>query len=1208
MIIENLALYLLEDLNWPVYPIPAILLKELRMYLKKLSIQGFKSFVSPTELQFDSGITAIVGPNGCGKSNIVDALRWVIGEQRARVLRSDKMDSVIFNGTTQRRPVGLAEVQLTIANTRGVLPLEYSEVTLGRRLYRSGEAEYLLNGVECRLRDITDLFTDTGMGAGAYSVIELKMVDEILSENTQDRRRLFEEASGVTRYKKRRTDALRKLDHTQSDLARVQDLTDEISTRVRSLKRQAKIAERYLRYKAELRTSHMNLLKFEYDRLLREEKILTDKAGEISDTCAGLSAQLHTYDAQLETLRTKFVAEEEKAQVNRQALVDQEQRIIKLEGDLRLEEVNKKTITQNLDRLATERKGVVIELEGLSVQREAVKSSLADAVVEVEKMANILDQATAERDAVREQLEKLEVKGGFFRRTVNDLSQQKSDYQRQTDRLQSRIIHLREEGKRLEEERKSEAKAYRDATKVAESAKKSLEQAKKRLEHARAEREKAEASHAALGRKIADVEGAVQRAEKHLAAKYAEAKILEDLVNTYDFFPDAVRYLLTEVDDIQVTTLGDLMTCAPEHRAALAASLEPYGGCIIVETELVAKMAAERLRTEDKGRAYFIILENIPPVPLSDETPPDALVALIRLRKEMYRPVAHLLLQDVLLVESLDIARPLMKGKKGSRYRYVTSDGEWVDQRGILYAGGNEEGGTYSHLARQDSLRAAMAIISDLQKQVEDEKSVLTETFEAQNQIGLSDIINRVREAEQLYLEADRIAQKHSQVRELGANQLAVLTRRQQQIVQEISELELDAQPHDDQLSHMDQKLAQVSEESKEIEKKIQSGREKLNQTQTAYVDAHATSVQAVANRERLEADLQRIEESQSRLNTRASRHSEEHTALEEMQDNAKIQIEQLTEQLEAERSYRETLSQVNAEDSSREHELRIELEQTSERVRKAQRSLQEAREQETTIRVKCSAVEARKEDLLVRANEDYAVDLTRIPEIEGVDDSALKEQIQETERKLKSMGNVNALALEEYEKQNERLEFMLEQLSDLEEARDTLVHTIKEINRTASKQFLDTYVLIRENFQTLFRELFGEKAKCELDLTEPDDVLESPIAVIAKPSGKRPVSIAQLSSGEKTLTAIALLFAIYLIKPSPFCFLDEVDAPLDDTNVDHFMRIIHRFSSETQFVLVTHNKRTMEMASRLYGVTMQEEGVSSLVSIRFDEAVAMGK
>ncbi len=1176
------------------------------MYLKKLSIQGFKSFVSATDLQFDPGITAIVGPNGCGKSNIVDALRWVIGEQRARVLRSDRMDSVIFNGTSHRRAMGLAEVQLTIANTRGVLPLEYSEVTLGRRLYRSGEAEYLLNGVTCRLLDITDLFTDTGMGAGAYSVIELKMIDQILSENTQDRRRLFEEASGITRYKNRRTDALRKLDHMQSDLDRVRDLTDEISSQVRSLKRQATIAERYLRYKTELRTAQVNLLRLEYGRHEAEEKILTDEIANFSDICSDLAAQVHSCEAQQELLRTKLVAEEKRSKRNRQAFVEHEQRIIKLEGDLRLEKANQDSIAEKLVRLARDREVVDSELEELVQQYESTQQALSVASSEAGKTEDLRDQAADQRNRAREHLQASELKWETLTTTVNHLNQEKNDSQRQTDQLQSRIFHLKDEMDRLAEEIKSKEQINRDAIKSADRAELKLKKAQKDLEHVSAERQKAEASHAALDVKIADAERAVQMEETHLAAKDAEVTILLDLISAYDFLPDAVRYLLTDVTDIEVTPLTDLISCSSEYRAALTASLEPYGGCIVAETELAAKEAAQRLRTEDKGMAYFIILENIPSILIDEEYPPNALLAHIGLRNEIYKPIVQLLLGDVILIESLDAARALLSGEGGRSHRYVTSEGEWVDGRGVLYAGGNEEGGMYSHLARRDSLRAAQEASSELRDQLEKAKSILTAVQVEQQQIQLPKLIQGTRSAEKIVSEADHTAQKYLQIRELGLNQVTSLQSRQQQIAQEIAELESEAQPCGDQLSHIDEELDRAKDQVKSIDEEILSWKDKLDQMQNLYVTAQTSAVQAVANRERLESDLKRIEQGQQSLNFRAMRHCQDQSDLEEMQQSAASKVKMMTKRLKTERASRKDLDAINAQDSSREHELRLELEQVNERVRNARRELQDARLEETNIRVKHSAVKARRKDVVVRAQENFGVELTSISVSDGNEDS-LKEQIQETERKLQSMGNVNALALEEYEKQNERLEFMISQRADLEEAEQTLVSTINEINRTASKQFLDTYTLIQDNFQVLFCELFGEKAKCELSLTNSSDPLESPIAVTARPSGKRPVSIAQLSSGEKTLTAIALLFAIYMIKPSPFCFLDEVDAPLDDTNVDHFMRIIRRFSSNTQFVLVTHNKRTMEMANRLYGITMQEEGVSSLVSVRFDEVGAMG-
>ena len=1176
------------------------------MYLGKLLVQGFKSFPSATEMCFDPGITAIVGPNGCGKSNIVDALRWVIGEQRARVLRSDRMDNIIFNGTSKRRAVGLAEVQLTIMNTRGILPLEYSEVMLGRRLYRSGEAEYLLNGVPCRLRDITDLFTDTGMGAGAYSVIELKMIEEILSESTQDRRRLFEEASGITRYKKRRADALRKLDNMKSDLARVRDLKDEISTRVRSLKRQATIAERYLRYKSELNSAQLTLLQYEYNWLAFEEEDLAEDEARIADLCIDLTSKLHAYDAQLEALRTRFVSEQQSAEANRQELVRHEQRVAGLEGEIRLGRANLKMIARDLDRLLVEGETAASESAELSDDRESVSSALSAAMPQAAKAAQDLDDAISSRDTAREKLGLLERERKSLQGTTNDLSKHRAGIQRRVDRLQGRITHLRREEDRLSAEQESGGETDAGAAKAVEDANHALEEARRQLDTARSERTAAETANEALARKVTHAEDDVRLAEQSLAAKLGEAKILRDLVDAYEFFPDAVRYLSTETENIEVSALGDLITCEPKYRAALAGALGTYGTCMVAKTEADAKAAAEVLRSGSKGRAYFIVLENVQDRPLVKENRPNALRALVRLREEDCAPIVDLLLQDVFLAESLEQARVMLNNGGGANERYVTLQGEWIDAKGVVYAGGDEEGGVYSYLVQRGNLQEASDACSKLEEQVERAKNQLTEIRTAQRQLKLNEVVDHVRIAEAKYAEASRTAQNCVQIHEIASNRLGELRHRKSQVEQEILDLELQVQSYGDELQASDVKLAEIQKHLNLVDDKIESCAMLLEAAQNAHIGAQAAAVKTASECDRLKGDLKRLEQHQIRLDKRIAQQGRDHAALIQAQKKVSAQVHELTRKRDDERARRKGLDNLSAQDKAREHESRVELELVNDRLRKGRRALQEAKQEEADIRVKRSAVAARLEDMVHRASEEYGTKLTKTSEETQIDEIALREEIKQKERKLQSMGNVNALALEEYEKENERLEFIETQFTDLEEAQNTLIRTIREINRTASKQFIDTFVLIRENFRELFCELFGEKAKCELDLTVPEDVLESPIAVTARPSGKRPVSIAQLSSGEKTLTAIALLFAIYLVKPSPFCFLDEVDAPLDDVNVEHFMRLIRRFSSDTQFVLVTHNKRTMEMADRLYGVTMQEEGVSSLVSVRFEEAMAM--
>ena len=1176
------------------------------MYLGKLLVQGFKSFASATELCFDPGITAIVGPNGCGKSNIVDALRWVIGEQRARVLRSDRMDNIIFNGTSKRRAVGLAEVQLTIMNTRGILPLEYSEVMLGRRLYRSGEAEYLLNGVPCRLRDITDLFTDTGMGAGAYSVIELKMIEEILSESTQDRRRLFEEASGITRYKKRRADALRKLDNMKSDLARVRDLKDEISTRVRSLKRQATIAERHLRYKSELKSAQLTLLQSEYTWLAFEEDDLAEDEARIADLCVDLTSKLHAYDAQLEALRTRFVSEQQSAEANRQELVRHEQRVAELEGEIRLGQATLKMIARDLDRLFVEGETAASESAELSDDRESVSSALSAAMPQAAKAAQDLDEAISARDTARENLGLLERKRMSLQGTANDLSQQRVGIQRQVDRLQGRITHLKREEDRLSAEQESGGETDAGAAKAVEAANHALEEAKRQLDAARSERSAAESANEALARRITHGEDAVRLAEKSLAAKLGEAKILRDLVDAYEFFPDAVRYLSIQTESNEVAALGDLIECEPKYRAALAGALGAYGACMVAKTEADAEAAAELLRLADMGRACFIVLENVPDTPLVKEYGSNALRTLVKLREQDCAPIVNLLLQDVFLAESLEEAQLLLKNGGGKNDRYVTMQGEWIDATGMLYAGGDEEGGVYSYLVQRGNLQEAKDACRNLEEQVEQAKYLLTEIRTAQRQLKLKEVVDHARMAEAKYAEASSTAQNCAQIHKIASNRLEELKYRQAQVVQEILDLESQVQSYGDELQESDEKLAEKRKHLKLVNDKIETSARQLDEAQNTHIGAQAAAVKTASECDRLKGDLKRLDQHQTRLDNRVAQQGRDHAALIQAQKKVSAQVHELTRKRDDERARRNDLDNLSVQDKTREHESRVELELVNDRLRKGRRALQEAKQEEADVRVKRSALAARLEDMVHRASEEYGIKLTKNSEETEIDEVALREEIRQKEHKLQSMGSVNALALEEYEKENERLEFIETQFTDLEEAQNTLIRTIREINRTASKQFIDTFVLIRENFRELFCELFGEKAKCELDLTVPEDVLESPIAVTARPSGKRPVSIAQLSSGEKTLTAIALLFAIYLVKPSPFCFLDEVDAPLDDANVEHFMRLIRRFSSDTQFVLVTHNKRTMEMADRLYGVTMQEEGISSLVSVRFEEAMAM--
>ncbi|MBT8400748.1 MAG: AAA family ATPase, partial [Rhodothermia bacterium] len=528
------------------------------MYLSKIELHGFKSFAGRTQLQFDPGITAVVGPNGCGKSNIVDAVRWVIGEQRARVLRSEKMENVIFNGTAKRRPLGMSEVKLTIENTRGVLPVEYSEVVIGRRLYRSGESEYLLNGVQCRLKDITDLFMDTGMGAGAYSVIELKMIEEILSDNAQDRRRLFEEAAGITKYKLRRAQTMRKLDSTQVDLTRLRDLVEEIEKRVRSLKRQANKAARYRELEEELRTLELTLAWLEYSRLEQQRSALDDEIKNLHDDLEGQNAQQGKQEAELESLRKTQIEREERLLESESELQRHVDAVRRIEGELRLLGQRLDVCRRDRARNTSERAEALDRAKTLESELDDLRERLAAAKPELEARTAELEKAREERDRTRDAAESVRVQVQEIREKVGKVSEELATRQRQLDRLESRNELLEQDRNACVAQIEGLQSSVVDVKAELESAHEAVEVAQKAVDIARRELQKAEERKEALETDRGRTTEALRRVEKQREAAAAEVQLLSSLVTSYDDFSEAVQYLAEQQND----NGGDLMTVA----------------------------------------------------------------------------------------------------------------------------------------------------------------------------------------------------------------------------------------------------------------------------------------------------------------------------------------------------------------------------------------------------------------------------------------------------------------------------------------------------------------------------------------------------------------------------------------------------------------------------------------------------------------------
>jgi chromosome segregation protein len=1176
------------------------------MYLSRLDLHGFKSFAERTSMQFDPGVTAVVGPNGCGKSNIVDAVRWVIGEQRARILRSDKMESVIFNGTAKKRPLGMAEVLLTIENNRGVLPVEFDEITIGRRLYRSGESEYLLNGIQCRLKDITDLFMDTGMGAGAYSVIELKMIEEILSDNALDRRRLFEEAAGITRYKTRRSQALKKLDNTQADLTRLKDLLDEIEKRVRSLKRQASTATRYKEVSSRLRKLELSLSRIEFDRL-------NGRRGDLERDIASLRYELEAQiarhgesEAALEATKLRLLEREEgfaAAQAELRAHLEDVQR---LESELRLRDERIESGRRDLERSNREQAESEERVVGLDLEAASLEESISRVAPDVEAATDKLERAASERDAAGLAADEARTSLSALRAATQRSTDEAADRRRTLDREISRIELL--EGDRqqctesvttVERELETTRAALDDATSL------STKRAEDVIE-ARADLDEALALESRLAEELNQLRHALQDQERRAEAKAAEVQLLESLVSSYDDATDAVRFLAEERgwSDHELITVADIIGCDDAWRGAVEAALGEYADCVVVRSDVELDHAVRKLREANRGRVTFIVLDRLPVVQSPDERIDGAqpLVRFVRALHPDYDNLAKALLRNAFVVDEID---PNTRLAPGLGIRVFTPSGEWLDDSGSVHVGSEPPAQTLSpRFGRREQLKLATRDHASLREAILKRQGEVEQAELAVAQVDAGSFRSLVAARELSAVEADKVAAQarfeydaaQRRRSELG-DRIKALGGTIDGLGQTIAALGVVV---DEDLV----RLGALKREAAAAEEVFHSTESESRVALARYSEANLAAVELRNQQENLQRDLDRAHDTLDALRGRIADRMQHITTVEKEIAESAAEHSQIEVQIAELMAQREALELAVDNRRNELHEGRTEIADIEATLREIRRAKEEHQREENQRAVKLAEVQTRVEELVRHIDEDYSVSIAEVMvDEESIDDeSDARREVVELRRQVRSMGPINELALEEYAHEQERFDFLSQQLADLTEAERTLLTTIDEINTTASTRFMATFEAIRGNFSALFADLFGNETSAEVILEDPTDPLESAIEVMARPRGKRPSVLAQLSGGEKTLTAIALLFAIYLVKPSPFCILDEVDAPLDDANIGRFMQIIRKFSTSTQFILVTHNKRTMEAADRMYGVTMQEQGVSNLVGVKFED------
>lgn len=1182
------------------------------MQLTSLEIKGFKSFGDKVTIKFDEGITGIVGPNGCGKSNVVDSIRWVLGEQKIKSLRSEKMENVIFNGTKNRKPTQLAEVSLSFNNTKNLLPTDYTNVTITRRYYRSGESEYQLNGITCRLKDITNLFLDTGIASNSYAIIELGMVDNILNDKDNSRRGLFEEAAGISKFKIRKKETLRKLDDTDADLDRVDDLLFEIEKNLKSLEKQARQAQRYYQIKEDYKVLSVELAKKTVQQQKDKFNSLNKKNQDANDKKISLNKQLAEKEAEVEKAKAELVSREKLLSSRQKTLNEHVNRIRQYESDKKIKNERLRFLNDKSDNLKE-----VIEQDRKSSERASFSiSSLSKEKItsekilaEVEAKLNVLQKDYEEEKTKTEDLRKqaetlhtnlatkkeaayqttksLELKTFQLSALKQELEKASSDSTVQTESIQSFETRLKE----ISEQRADKQQQYDYLKSKDEELKKRISSLEKTIEVIRDE-------HSQVNRK--------------LDASQNEYNLTKSLVDNLEGFPEAIKFLKKNKSwSKDAPLLSDILTCPEEYRVTVENYLEPYMNYYIVDTEAEAYKAINLLSDASRGKAHFFILDRFEKF---KTTPTEFLENAVPATEVMefeakYKKLISYILDNVYITEG---NHPTDAESKNCIL--ITKSGKVINRQFSISGGsvGLFEG---KKIGRAKNLEKLSATIKKLKTKLNEVNQNQEEKVKDLNRLKEN---NYEEELEAVQTELQRVNEEYVSFKtkqEQFAEMLSANTDKKEDILEKITVLEEELDGLAPQEAENQKELDELEARYATIREEVSSFNELLSQKSSAYNQENiiyhqqqnkVTSIaQEISFKEtNLEASKERIEKNQSELKI-TDEEIKQLISKTESSDDELITMYDEKESIEkgvneAEREYyasREVIE--NSEKAARE--IQRERESTDMAIMELQGELNETKLQLSSVKERLSVEFDVNIDSLLEEKEEGS-DNKAVAEARQLTEDELRDKVDKLKNRMENMGPINPMAMEAYEEIKERHDFITTQKEDLIKAKESLLTTIAEIDTVAKDTFMEAFEKIKVNFINVFRSLFTEEDQCDLKLTNPDAPLDSSIDIIARPKGKRPLSINQLSGGEKTLTATALLFAIYLLKPAPFCIFDEVDAPLDDANIDKFNNIIRNFSGDSQFIIVTHNKRTMASTDIIYGITMVEQGVSRVVPVDLKE------
>jgi len=1180
------------------------------MLLRSLSMYGFKSFADKLHITFGSGITAIIGPNGCGKSNVIDAIRWVFGEQKASALRSANMQEVIFSGTQKRQQLNMAEVTLTLNNATRVLPIEYGQVAITRRIFRSGESEYRINKIPCRLRDIHNLFLDTGIGSSAYTTIENNMINQILSDKAEERRILFEEAAGIGKYKKRRKESQRQLERTTQDLLRINDKVQEADRQVRMLARHVEKAKRYKRYYDDLKSLEIGFENTRYQYFSKSISERKKEMQELEEQHTLLKSKLSAAESEIEKMQLTAMEKENELQITSRNVSDAAEKVNELDREISVSVERLHSLDDRADRFGKEQENIESDVQ----QKKDLRMQIEKSLIERESKH---EECRLRVDGAQDELEAFDAKMNRARQSAEELSAEQiecinaiSDNRNSKSNLAANLNNSLERLQRYEKEietLENRIEEYQETNQRCRRELESSSDAQTRLQQSRETLLSRIESEDEKYQKYVEEE---KRCEAQIDASKSQLKFLSGLNASFEGYESGVKALLSNGKDGIKGIAADCFDVTDESVIGLIEkALGTMIQTVVVESDSHLSGAVDFLRDENAGNARLLSLERVTAHQkhnASEIANATSLRSLVKTAPE-YTELADTLLGNVYATESADLAMSLSQTHADKGLVFVSRDGLLCYSDGSVVAGSskNEDAGLLLRRKQIEELTNNIEVLEKKYQTIIHEKEVcIINRDEAK--FALVEVDEKINHGRQVQQEQETII-RHNE-NEIENTQLKI-----EELTADLDKLRGQINDFEDKLSACESELAARQSRLEALQEKVEESKSNLStmDTDRKTLADHLKNVElemlGLANRiNQDKSDIERLHKEIESLGKRKTALIREQQDTATEKEDLKSKIEAFREQLVTQKEKREHLEEVNSGVREEYNGILAHIDEFRKSNKTIQNDLDNITQSLHNFEMKHTSDEQERRRIRERLWEAYEIDIEShedpLPTIDE-EEAVVIENIQVLKERIKRVGQVNMAALEDFEVESARLEELTKQRDDLQTGVSDLEKAIKKLDKEAREQFIQTFQQVQKNFTDMFTRLFNG-GEANITLEEGVDPLVAPIHINVRPAGKKMRGVQLLSGGERALTAIALLFGLYLVKPSAYCILDELDAPLDDANVERFTRILNNFTDRTQFIIITHNKRTMEAADVLYGVTQQEKGISKIVSVKFDEAM----